>query len=715
MNKFFLENKIILSFLFISFFWLVFVLGIENISFQSIKWLHNGTDSSLHQLGWHFFKNDIWRFPLGSNPNYGDGFGNSIVYTDSIPIFALIFKLLKFIFPENFQYFSLWYFITFYLQLFLSFKILKKFTDSDSYSFVGSLFFLISPFFMRLVGWHAAGAAHWILLLTLYLGLTYKNNKSKLLWLFLIILSSLINYSFTAMIIVFYLLLRLFHFFFYDRKNFFTLVKDFFVIGIFLLLTLYIVGYFEVRMLDTLGVGFGIYKFNLLSIFDPVETSRSISFSWLLPDIKLSIGEELEGYNYIGLGRIIMLLLISALFLKKNYRKKIFPIENSRNIKIVILISIFFTFWALTNKISFGSYTLVDIPLNKYIFALFSIAKNTGRMFWIVNYFILILSIVIIYKCFGEKKSFLIIIFLFLIQLADSSAVINTRIIGSIKPFNVTVILKDQIWNDLFKKYKIVKTTYPVSWAHSFTSFSYLMEKHNIEKTNLVQFGRINRKAVAESRYRLYNDLRKKKLDSNTLYVVDNLGHLRHLKHLYKDEDVGFFYGDNIWSMVTLEKERMRDSDIRKFDEIKLKLLEINNKKSLSFQNKDSYYGFGWSHNSGKPGIWSEGPISTLLFKTKKNYGSIKLEIFCTPYITKKNNILEFDIYINNLFNKKMKLTNNNREEVLEILIKEDFIRDNEVKIDFNFKNPVSPYEVLESPDSRKLGILIKNIKINPI
>ena len=43
-----------------------------------------------------------------------------------------------------------------------------------------------------------------------------------------------------------------------------------------------------------------------------------------------------------------------------------------------------------------------------------------------------------------------------------------------------------------------------------------------------------------------------------------------------------------------------------------------------------------------------------------------------------------------------------------------EFIDNNEIKIDFKFKNLVSPYEVLESPDSRKLGILVKNIKIVP-
>ncbi len=61
-----------------------------------------------------------------------------------------------------------------------------------------------------------------------------------------------------------------------------------------------------------------------------------------------------------------------------------------------------------------------------------------------------------------------------------------------------------------------------------------------------------------------------------------------------------------------------------------------------------------------------------------------------------------------------MKLTNKDQDETFEIFIKEQLIENNEIKIDFNFKNLVSPYEVLESPDSRKLGILMKNIKITP-
>ena len=165
----------------------------------------------------------------------------------------------------------------------------------------------------------------------------------------------------------------------------------------------------------------------------------------------------------------------------------------------------------------------------------------------------------------------------------------------------------------------------------------------------------------------------------NNLYGLT--GDVNVLKYLLKNENIGFFYRDDIWFMVINEKERMNDNDKKIFNEAKPKLLAINEKKNLNFEDKDSYYGFGWSHNLGKPGLWSEGPISTLLFRTDNTYGDLKLEISCQPYITKKNNILELDIYVNNSLNKNVKLTNNNQDETFEILIKEKLIENNEIKI----------------------------------
>ena len=708
MRKLFSDNKINFLFLFISFICLTCVVGLDNVSFSSTNWLHDGDESSFSQTGWYFFRNDVWRFPLGSNPNYGDELGLSIVFSDSIIILALFFKLFKSFIPENFQYFSFYYLICFYLQLFFSFKILEKFTHSVSYSFIGSLFFVIAPIFIYRINYHVSLSAQWLLLFALYLGLTIKTNKSQKSWIGLIVLSSFIEFYFTGMICAIYIILRLFNYYF-DKDSFVKVIKDFFITFSILLLTLYVIGYFEIRVTDSLGLAFGKYKLNLLSVFDSVNSAKNISWSWFLPDIKLPFGDEIEGFNYFGLGQIVMLLFSLSIFLYKKNKTNFFSIKENEQIKIFLLISLLFTLWALSNKISFGSNTLLEIPINKYIFGLFSILGTSARMFWIVNYFLLILALIIIFKCFKEKNSLMIIVLFLIIQVADISAGLKNYV----RPFsypNKSIFLKDKIWHNLFGKYKIIKTTYPINWSNLFGKFSNSMEKYNIEKTNLVVFGRGNRKLAAEARYNLYDVFRERKLSSDTIYLIHGLGHLRHLKYLFKNENVGFFYRDNVWSMAMNEKELMSDNDIIKFEKITPKILKINEKKNLIFNDDDNYYGLGWSHNLGKTGIWSEGEVSTLLFRTEKNYGDIKLDIICNPYISRKSNVLEFDIYVNNLFNQNVKLEST-IDRTIEILISQELLKDNEIKIDFIFKNLISPHEALESPDSRKLGILVKNMR----
>jgi len=338
MKKFIVKNTINFIFLISAFICLFAVIGIENSQFQSTRWLHHG-DAALHQTGWYFFLNDVWRFPLGDNPNYGDEIGHTIVYSDAIPIFAFLFKSIKSFIPNNFQYFSLWYLICFFFQLFFSFKILKKFTGSVSHSLIGSIFFLIAPIFIYRLQWHAALAGHWILLFALYLGLTKNIIKSKFSWLFLIVLASLVNVYLTAMTLIVYSVLRIFSFSF-DKQSFIELIKDFLIILLPLIFSLYISGYLETRAADTLGLGFGVHKMNLLSIFD--AHANGISWSWFLPDIKISNGEEIEGFNYLGLGQILMHLFAIILLLNKNYQEKLLSIKKSKIIKIFFLISIIF-------------------------------------------------------------------------------------------------------------------------------------------------------------------------------------------------------------------------------------------------------------------------------------------------------------------------------------------------------------------------------------
>ena len=140
--------KSILFILIISFSFLIFFLGFSFSNPTNTDWLRT-LDLISYQDAWNFFKNDKWRFPPGILTNYGIEIGNSIVYADIIPLFALLFKLLKKILFYNFQYYSIWIFISIFLQCYFAFLILNKFTSNHLYSLIGSIFFVLSPVFIN--------------------------------------------------------------------------------------------------------------------------------------------------------------------------------------------------------------------------------------------------------------------------------------------------------------------------------------------------------------------------------------------------------------------------------------------------------------------------------------------------------------------------------------------------------------------------------------
>ena len=103
---FFLYGTIVGIFIFIN------IYGLQLLDFTNVEWLLNSTreeslwDLTQHYLGWVYYRNSDWHFPIGLM----DGLYSSpvsIVYTDSIPLFAIFFKILSPILPATFQYFGL--------------------------------------------------------------------------------------------------------------------------------------------------------------------------------------------------------------------------------------------------------------------------------------------------------------------------------------------------------------------------------------------------------------------------------------------------------------------------------------------------------------------------------------------------------------------------------------------------------------------------------
>ena len=683
--------------------------GFENISPFNTKWLFYGNDMSSHQTGWFFFKNDIWRFPLGSNPNFGDQIGNSIIYSDSIPLFAIFFKLFNFMLPDKFQYFSFWFIICFFLQGFLSFLLTLKLTKNKIISFLTSLFFLSFPIFIYRLSWHPALFAHWTLIITIYLTI-FDSKKNYKLWIFLILLTSMIHFYFTIINLIVFNMLKIFYLI---KKEIFLkrYFKEIVLCHFLLILLMYIVGYFEVRVVDTLAVGFGIYKLNLLSIFDPVISPTKISWSWVLPDILLARGEEVEGFNFIGLGGLILLCFtIYTIFIDKNLRKLSSKKFLIRGIPFILLV---FLILSLSNKISLGALDIIEIPLNDFIYGFFSIFRSSGRLFWFISYFFLLYSIYLIFLKFKSRAPFILAVLL-LIQLTDISS--SIKYYKDRFNFADKYELKDSLWNNSnITNLKYLISTKPVNYNKNFDKFAYHLENNNFQKTNLVKMARIDRSKAAQNRYKLTNIFVKKNLDNDSIYIIDNLGHLLNLKEIYENDDVGFFFRDNVWIMINKKKNLMNDNDINYLKNIKYQSIDLNQKFENLNDESSKFFGLGWTHNSGGDGVWTEGKISNLVFKLNKKSNELYFEFECIPFLNSKNNS-SVEVYINGKFNNNINFDYKDGslqdKRLVKFKINNKNIKGKTLNIQFRNTNPSSPLSLFLSPDSRELGFLLLNFRL---
>ena len=143
------------------------ILGQDSFSFYEHIYSKN-YDIVSNQLALKFFINDVWHFPLGKNPNYRIGVGNSIVFSEAIPILAFFAKLFKNFLPTNFQLISAWFVICFTLQLVSSYLIINNFTNKTLYSLLSALIFVFCPIFLFIFPIHVALVAHWLILFCFY-------------------------------------------------------------------------------------------------------------------------------------------------------------------------------------------------------------------------------------------------------------------------------------------------------------------------------------------------------------------------------------------------------------------------------------------------------------------------------------------------------------------------------------------------------------------
>jgi hypothetical protein len=181
----------------------IYATGGRIIDPTNRDWLMLG-DSAQHYLGWAFFRDTpLLQWPIGANPKLGLDFASSIVFTDSIPLAAFVFKPLNVVLPETFQYLGVWIWMCFVLQAYFGVRLLARRVADRSLCGLGAALIVLAPVLSyRLVhqGYgHIALVSHFVILAALDLYLDERGSVRK--WAILISCALLIQAYFVPMVV----------------------------------------------------------------------------------------------------------------------------------------------------------------------------------------------------------------------------------------------------------------------------------------------------------------------------------------------------------------------------------------------------------------------------------------------------------------------------------------------------------------------------------
>lgn len=433
--------------------------GLEIIIPTNINWLLSAYhDWGQHYLGWTYFRDAPWGFPLGDMYNYYYPLGTNVGFTDSIPILALIFKPFSSLLPSDFQYFGTFMFASFVLNAVYITKILRLY-KVNILIILGTIIIInTGPLFLYR-GMHPALTAHWLIIASFYYYLcpndklnSIKANKYQII---LFILSVGIHPYLAAMIFGFSIILPIKHYF-YDKSLNLKRVILFPIIslttGLFFWYLMGMIGNNQGTTISDAGF-YGISTFNLNSFFNPLEyASRFISGK------KIMSLDQLEAFSYLGLGLIIITFFTVFFFLNLVFRKKLYKYKFILPLFIFTLILLLFS---ISNIVTLGDTVLFKYPIPNFIKILGSIFRANGRFCWPFYYFIVIISIISFSKIkINKYVKTIIYIMLVGIQLYDIQATITSRHLNYSKGDFKTKLSNDKQWIHIFSEFDEI-ITYP--------------------------------------------------------------------------------------------------------------------------------------------------------------------------------------------------------------------------------------------------------------
>ncbi len=343
-------------------------------------------DASQHVAGWKFFAKDSWHFPLLHTDRLNHPSGTSIAFTDSIPVAALLFKLVAGWWPD-FHYLGLWHAVAFVTQALAAVFLIRVLDARHALAALCAAFFALTwPALLWRIG-HPSLMTQGIILTAFafyFLGRQGKwsSNAASGALIVLNLLGLTVHPYFLAFcypIFLAFLIEQAIGSEGWKRQltRFLASVVAIIAVGVLL-------GYFGHGATTTFGYGY--YSTNLSTPFcggQLIACARdALQHQFAEYRFADATGGQYEGYNYFGAG-----VLLLAPFALAAYGREL--LKGPTRYPALTVILLLFVGYAVTNLVYFGAREILSFPLPAVFDRLTGTFRASGRFIWPVGYLLL--------------------------------------------------------------------------------------------------------------------------------------------------------------------------------------------------------------------------------------------------------------------------------------------------------------------------------------
>ena len=374
-------------------------------------------DWGQHVLGWNAFRHMPWSSGNHENLLYAP-YGLNIIYTDSNPLFAFIFKLFRAWLPQDFQYIGIWFLFCVCMHFVFAYKLVRPHAPGKWAALGGAIALSALPCLYYRER-HDTLMAQWLILWALHLFINVESGIPRLapegssqLRVTLQRLANIFDAKTRGYMALLgitglihpYLLFMVAAIWGGDVlrglwagvrvRNLHLTAKALVRAGIVLfcpLVTLGISGCYAAGQSPNAG-GWAYYSMALDALINPVRPE----FSQIIKAVPLDGGQSFEGYQYLGFGLLMLLVAAAIIYAVTPEARRASAFFGKLKFLALPFLMLFLT--AITNHVQLYGHTLLYFQMPDQLKNTLAVLRASGRFFWPMSYCMVLAALVVLYR-----------------------------------------------------------------------------------------------------------------------------------------------------------------------------------------------------------------------------------------------------------------------------------------------------------------------------